>query len=212
MEFLNKNRFDGMWKCDKQHGDGVWAFSDGVSYTGTWVDGFATEGGIWTFVDGTTREHVAGDGNCGKKRPLPNLSYACGRGSCTVPTHDAVRKYEYDNESDTQVVIEPNGARYVGPLKDNQRHGYGIWKCSCGSEYHGYCKNGAEDGDGVWIFRNGNQYAGKWEAEWENGFGVLSFCDGISYKGNWRMASPVERGKWISPMVTITEACGTMDI
>lgn len=175
---ITGNYFEGNWKNGRQDGNGVWRFSDGVSYDGEWIQGVAQAGGMWIFADGTTQVHTSDEDT-----NLPNLTYINYKGTCTIPTHDALGKFE--EGSDPLVWIYPNGSRYIGDWKGTLEHGRGVWQCVCGCEYHGSMKDGREHGEGVWHYRSGNKLTGTWKEGRAMGHGVLLFHTGREYSGNW---------------------------
>jgi hypothetical protein len=179
LDFSTKNCFEGEWTNGRQDGKGVWTFSDGVSYTGKWVQGVAQAGGTWVFGDGTARVHTSDEA-----ANLPNLTYINYKGTCTIPTHNAVGKFV--EGSDPLIWIYPNGSQYIGDWKGTLEHGESVqWRCVCGCEYRGSMKDGREHGEGVWLFRTGTKLTGTWKDGRVTGHGVLSFHTGREYSGNW---------------------------
>jgi len=49
-------------------------------------------------------------------------------------------------------IIWHNGNEYWGYLKDNKKHGFGIYKYKCGSIYKGFWENDKKEGWGVELY------------------------------------------------------------
>lgn len=57
------------------------------------------------------------------------------------------------------VFLAAGGVKYVGEVKDGQKHGYGVLIRPCGSKYEGYFRNGVADGEGTFVNPAGEQDA-----------------------------------------------------
>jgi len=59
------------------------------------------------------------------------------------------------------VIIFNEGSIYYGDLIDNQMHGNGILRLSCGDSYQGDFENGLFNGNGYYTWSNGSKYLGQ---------------------------------------------------
>lgn len=88
-----------------------------------------------------------------------------------------------------QTNILPNGARYVGEMKDGKPNGQGTltyqdsftW-CSHVGEF----RNGKPNGQGSESYRNGDKYIGEFKDGKRSGQGTYTCQDGTTYVGEWR--------------------------
>ena len=51
-----------------------------------------------------------------------------------------------------------NGDEYTGQIKNNKKHGYGIYSLHDGSQYKGQFINNKANGKGTYIFYNQDKY------------------------------------------------------
>ena len=80
----------------------------------------------------------------------------------------------------------PDGSRYVGKYRDNQRNGQGTLTFANGDKYVGEWKDGKENGQGTYTFVDGDKYVGEWRDSKRNGRGTQTYSDGSGYVGEFR--------------------------
>ncbi len=56
-------------------------------------------------------------------------------------------------------LLFPNGDTYVGPFRNNKRHGKGVYKWSNGDTYEGEYDDDSSAGPGFYTFANGSKFA-----------------------------------------------------
>jgi len=80
------------------------------------------------------------------------------------------------------------GNAYIGPWKDNLKHGEGgkfMWLG--GESYEGDYEQDRRSGQGTYYWSNGDRYTGAWSNDKQNGIGTLFDSDGnIKIKGEWK--------------------------
>ena len=84
-----------------------------------------------------------------------------------------LRKKEYDNGS------------YTGQLKDDYRHGFGVYTFDSGDKYDGQWKKGEKHGYGVYTWENDGKYDGQWKDGKKHGHGIRYYKDGSVWDGQW---------------------------
>ena len=77
------------------------------------------------------------------------------------------------------------GDRYIGELKNDKRHGKGIFYWANGDTYEGDWVENKRHGKGICYYANGNKYEGDWVEDQKHGEGIYYFADGTTKKGVW---------------------------
>ena len=93
----------------------------------------------------------------------------------------------------------PDGATYVGELRNGKPNGKGRINYANGGEYTGGFKNGQMIGRGEQVWPNGDRYFGTSKDGMPNGFGTFSFADGRKYIGMVKLGLPDGRGTFTFP-------------
>ena len=88
-------------------------------------------------------------------------------------------------------IIYPNGDKYIGEIKDNQKNGKGILYYNSKDEekrfyYEGEWKNDKREGKGVIYWRNNDVYNGEWQDDFMEGKGIFYDDKGDIYDGCWK--------------------------
>jgi len=78
------------------------------------------------------------------------------------------------------------GNRYVGELKNGQRHGQGAMTYANGDKYTGQFKDNKIHGKGTYTWADGEEYTGQWEYGNRHGDGTNTWADGRKYVGQWK--------------------------
>lgn len=162
-EWSNGDAYDGHWKLNCRHGDGVMRWAAGGAYEGEWRRGRPHGKGKRTWTDGSWylgdwKEGVMdGDG--------ATMVYADGS--------RYVGRMFKNMRRDYGVFRAVDGEVYEGQWKKDMRHGTGHLVYADGSEYRGkfVCGNRA-DGSANMVFADGSRYAGAYTADKRTGEGV----------------------------------------
>ncbi len=78
-----------------------------------------------------------------------------------------------------------NNYTYVGEIRHNEPHGYGVFEYINGHKYEGHCVLGQPDGYGVYTFNESKKYSGYFSCGKFHGIGTYEDEHAIS-KGTWR--------------------------
>jgi hypothetical protein len=76
MIYKNKARYEGQWKNNRMHGNGVYVWEDGREYEGTWQEGFKSGEGTETHLTG---ERYEGQWCEGMKHGLGSYQWPTGK-------------------------------------------------------------------------------------------------------------------------------------
>ena len=79
----------------------------------------------------------------------------------------------------------PNGDRYEGEVRGNQRSGRGSYRFANGDRYEGEFAADQFMGQGVMHFANGDRYEGGFSGTARQGRGVMVFANGDRYEGGY---------------------------
>jgi hypothetical protein len=80
----------------------------------------------------------------------------------------------------------PNGAKYVGELKDGKPNGYGTFTLSSGWRTTGEFKDGLACGQGTLTVPGGLTYVGEFQDGKPNGQGTETWVDGRKFVGQYK--------------------------
>ena len=115
-------------------------------------------------------------------------------------------------------IIYPNGDKYIGELKNNQRNGKGILYYNAKDieqrvYYEGDWKDDKREGKGIIYWRNNDVYKGDWRDDNIEGKGIFYYGKGDVYDGDWKnnkkegkgncsyMSGNKYEGDWINDVV-----------
>ena len=87
------------------------------------------------------------------------------------------------------VIKEKNGDKYIGEIKDKQKHGYGILFYSNHDKYikyEGFWKHNQKHRKGTMIYKDDSIYIGQWKNDMRDGEGELYYSSGEKYCGNFK--------------------------
>ncbi len=82
-------------------------------------------------------------------------------------------------------ITAPDGSTYDGELKNNKRHGYGVWTRPDGTRYAGLWEMNKPHGEGTLFMADGTVYSGMWKMGKRHGQGTLTYPDGQKQGGTW---------------------------
>ena len=80
----------------------------------------------------------------------------------------------------------PNGAQYIGEMKDGKPNGQGTEMWTEGYKYVGGFKDGIENGQGTFTWTDGRKYVGQFRNGRMDGIGKMTFSDGKVEEGLWK--------------------------
>lgn len=110
---------------------------------------------------------------------------------------EAAPKARQAAESGGQRREYDKGSFYIGHMRENRRHGFGVLTNSSGDRYECEWRDDLQHGQGVWIMRHGS-----YEGDWSNRYfklGVLTAIGSARYEGEFfqhtRNGLGVEFGK-----------------
>ena len=95
-------------------------------------------------------------------------------------------EYKYDNKHGQGVYTFADGERYEGEWKYDNKHGQGVYTYSDGERYEGEFKDDNKHGQGVYTFADGERYEGEFKDDNKNGQGVYTYSDGERYEGEFK--------------------------
>ncbi|CAK91581.1 unnamed protein product (macronuclear) [Paramecium tetraurelia] len=72
-----------------------------------------------------------------------------------------------------------------GEMKDNTKHGKGVYKFANGNRYEGEWHSNQKHGTGKYFYSSGELYIGQWQRNKKNGYGQHFGLYGDRYVGNW---------------------------
>ncbi|CAK71557.1 unnamed protein product (macronuclear) [Paramecium tetraurelia] len=82
-------------------------------------------------------------------------------------------------------IIYSNNDEYHGEMKDNMKHGKGVYKFANGNRYEGEWLFNQKHGTGKYFYNSGELYIGQWQQNKKNGHGQHFGVYGDRYVGQW---------------------------
>ena len=95
-----------------------------------------------------------------------------------------------------QELVNAQGDRYFGEIKNGKAHGQGSVIYANGDEYEGGWREGKMYGQGTVIFSDGSKYVGEWKDGNMSGQGKIIFADGGKYFGEFKNNKFHGQGKY----------------
>ena len=95
----------------------------------------------------------------------------------------------------SQGLVQLGGGKYIGQMKDGNRHGYGRFWFADGAYVEGYWVNNRLNYKARLIHSKGDVYDGEWKDDSANGYGTYYNSDGSTYEGQWKDDMQHGRGK-----------------
>jgi hypothetical protein len=101
-----------------------------------------------------------------------------------------------------QTNLLPDGAKYIGAMKDGKPNGRGTLIETNGDVYTGEVRDGSANGQGTGVSSNGAVKKGEWKGEWRNGnlyrgTGTVVLVDGTKEIGTWNSDGTKSGGRII---------------
>jgi hypothetical protein len=162
--------YNGEWKDNLPHGDGIETYSCDRMYKGRFKEGQRDGEGTYTGLHGVYKGQW--------KEGIRN-----GEGTETY-SNGAVYKGQWkeDKRNGEGTVTYSSGAVYKGQFKEGTKDGQGTYTWSNGNFYEGQWKGGHFDGNGTETYSTGPIYTGRWEAGKRDGEGIETDSDGKVFK------------------------------
>ena len=132
---------DGYGMIVNIYGDAIWNTRSAWAYVGDWKNG-----------------KKSGEGSLYDKSG--KLIYY-GKFFNDKPTGHYVSDNSYASYT-FQVINYENGDKYIGELKNGQKHGRGLYIYESGDAWYGRFQNDKRDGYGIYAYYSGNYSKGKW--------------------------------------------------
>ena len=167
--FANGTKYKGEFENDLINGKGTFYDKDGKNYEGRFINGYY-------YSDDEFIEDQFNTENLYDESEIYNLS------DSNKNKTKLTKENNKDQEADNLTIEE----KYVGPLKDNKRHGMGTLYFSDGSKYEGQFEDDKFNGIGTYYFADGGKYIGQFVNGRFNGHGTNYFPDGSKYEGQFK--------------------------
>eukprot|EP00003_Mantamonas_plastica_P015629 TRINITY_DN2638_c1_g1_i1.p1 TRINITY_DN2638_c1_g1~~TRINITY_DN2638_c1_g1_i1.p1 ORF type:complete len:1152 (-),score=433.31 TRINITY_DN2638_c1_g1_i1:36-3491(-) len=143
--------YNGQWKNNLKHGNGVMAYPSGNVYDGQWEQDCKSGKGTMNWFDRNER-YV---GEWSKEKPHGQGTYSWFGANQQSPSSSA-QFLAYNH--------------YEGEFRFGRRWGNGVFYYSTGAKYEGEWKNDLKDGQGVFYFDDGNLFTGTFVKDRMQGF------------------------------------------
>ncbi len=162
----------GSFRNGEIHGIGLCMYPDGSKYQGEWQHRFPEGKGTMTYTDGSIR-----NGYWKKGQQVDNYG-----------------QLVLDHASPISNIDDGTNIQ-SGCLSGNCNTGKGLFAYPEGSRYEGQFRNKLPDGYGTFYYANGNQYNGTFRKGNRHGRGTLIKKDGSVVSGEWRFGEYMPSGK-----------------
>lgn len=171
--------FDERWL---EHGYGEMYYLNGDCYKGQWQHGKINGEGIIYYATGATKKGTFKDdkenGSFIFDYPFLKLKWVVEFKDGKQVSADAYYDYNGNRIDKKSVCLQCDNGYYIGEIRDNKRHGKGIFWFNDERCYVGSFDNDSLHGDGVMYYKNGKRFVGKWEHGAGAGKGVWYFANG----------------------------------
>lgn len=89
----------------------------------------------------------------------------------------------------------PDGAQYIGTLRNGIPDGRGYFRDADGDQYEGDVRMGERTGKAEMLYGSGSDYKGEFKNGNRDGFGIMTWALGGRYEGGWKDDKPHGPGK-----------------
>jgi hypothetical protein len=149
---------------------------------------------ILTFLVISFLTVIGGEGvsaRSSKLGPCPSKTKAIRthcQGTLTFPDGTKyVGEFRDDEKSGHGSLTLPNGETYVGEFRDNEKNGQGTYTWPSGATYVGEFRDDEKSGQGSYTWPSGKKYVGEFREDQKNGRGVLFGSGGFTEtSGIWK--------------------------
>ena len=114
---------------------------------------------------------------------------------------DQSQFFHYVDNINHSVIKEKNGDKYIGELKDGQKHGRGILIYANHekfNKYEGFWKFNKKHSNGTMYYKDGTTYIGQWNNDKREGKGILYYSTGEKFKGHFKEDKKEGKGYFYS--------------
>jgi hypothetical protein len=166
-------RYEGGWRDDLPHHEGVKFYANGARYEGGFRAGLRHGKGLYV----TSEKVYNGDWVADKKKGY-------GR---EMDSSGCCYEGEWDDDCKNGVgVMTHRGRTYSGGWAADKHHGVGTLVVLDVPVYNGEWSKGLQHGKGVFTYTDGGTYSGHWDSGKRCGTGVMKYKDGSAYDGEWK--------------------------
>lgn len=169
--YSNGERYEGSFRAGKFHGKGVLE-ARSSTYDGEWEDGAKCGVGVLIYGNGDKYEgSFRGDKYHGK-------------GSLRTESNTYEGEWEDGRRCGFGVLTRSNGEKYEGGFRDDQYHGKGSLFTDS-YRYIGEWHYGTKYGSGALVYDSGLKFEGSFHIYGRGGTGEITYPNGDRAKGDW---------------------------
>jgi hypothetical protein len=152
----------GSFNGGEIHGVGLCMYPDGSKYQGEWKNRYPEGKGTMTYSDGRIR-----NGYWKKGQPVDDYGQLSLNGSSAISNIDDGTNIQSgclrgDCDNGKGVFAYPEGSRYEGQFRNRLPDGYGTFYYANGNQYNGAFRKGNRHGTGTLVRENGSVLSGEW--------------------------------------------------
>lgn len=204
--FNDGRRYVGEFENDSLHGNGKMYFENGKILVGKWEHGLACGKCVWFFPGGlkqiveyeNSKEiHL---GEIVHSNEDPSKIDASSINSDQVSSKKNLTSQSLEPKISSDLILKdrktveyPDGSKYVGKIKNGNRHGKGIMYFSSGNYYEGEWKNDNFHGKGKLCFPKIYSHVNK------NNWEIVKFESGCKIVGTWQDTNNAKKLTLIYP-------------
>ena len=177
----NNGWYIGQKKEGEEDGLGLFYWTDKTIYFGSWENGHRENWGMYMCPEGYWIRncdygmYYVGDWKNGKKSGTGSVydkngkliydgKFLLDKPLGKYPMEGSMPQYTFE------IINYNNGNKYVGELKNGERHGKGIFIWADENDgavaWYGHWANGQRDGYGIFIYENGKKWmTGRWKGD-----------------------------------------------
>ena len=175
--------YEGTWDHGERIGSGKHTWIDGTVYDGEWENNLPQGNGVKTYSDGS---QYIGEFQQGERSKIGTMKWNNGD----------IYKGQWTNDQpngDGQMQFA-SGASYIGQFVLGQQSGEGVYTYADTSRYHGTWEDNKPQGTGTLTLLSGDKYTGSFEEGHPQGFGEFFYANGDTYTGQWKNGKRTGKG------------------
>ncbi len=166
-------RYDGSWRNGKFEGYGSYTWLDGSKYSGNWVAGNRNGQGTFYEANGKSKTGTWKDNELAPTANRPTTTVT------TTPPPSTTTRPTTSNSNTTTYTG-------TGCVKGNCRNGVGVYIWKNGERYEGKFSGGKQNGSGTYYWPDNSKYVGEWKNARRHGKGIYFFPNLKKKSGIWR--------------------------